>query len=118
MRKIFLAVTGAVIALFGLFGVDIGLVGDVDEVGIIAGLLIIGVWIFTEFKADFANLKAGISQTNKWGDPAFWTAAITSVLIPILTSFNVVIGDSTVAIIASLLAVIVPILFKVTRKTT
>ncbi|OGD20340.1 MAG: hypothetical protein A2Y70_02050 [Candidatus Aminicenantes bacterium RBG_13_64_14] len=117
MRKIFLAITGAVIALFGLFGVQVGLVGDVNEVGIIAGLLIIGVWIFTEFKRDFANFKQGIAQTNKWGDPAFWTAAITSVLIPVLTSFGVDVSDALVAIVASALAVIVPILFKA-RKTT
>ena len=118
MRKIFLAIVGAVVALFGLFGVEVGLVGNVNEVGVIAGLLIIGVWIFTEFKRDFANFKAGIVQTNKWSDPSFWTAAITSVLIPILTSFGVSISNATISIAAAILAVLVPILLNLFRKTT
>jgi hypothetical protein len=117
MRKILMAVIGAVIALFGLFGVQIGLVGNVNEVSIVAALLIIGVWIFSEFKKDWAEFKDGIKQTNQWSDPAFWTAAITSVLLPLLAAFNVVLTDATISIAATILAVVVPILLSIFRKT-
>ena len=116
MRKIFLAIVGAVIALFGLFGVQINLVKDVNELGVIAGLLIVGVWIFAEFKKDWAEFKEGVKQSDKWGDPAFWTATITSVLIPVLTSFGAVISDQLVSFVAAILAVIIPILMTVFRK--
>jgi hypothetical protein len=116
MRKIFLGVVAALISLFGLFGVQIGLVGDVNEVGVIAGLLIVGVWIFVEFKKDWADFQAGVKQSNQWGDPAFWTAAITSVLIPLLTSFGVVVSEQLIAIVSSILAVIVPVLMSIFRK--
>jgi hypothetical protein len=117
MRKIILAIEGALIAFFGLFGVEIGLVKDVNEVGVIAGLLIVGVWVFTEAKKDLANLKAGLVQVDKYSDPAFWTSLATAVLIPFLTSFGIQVSDATISIAATVLAVVVPILIKVFRKT-
>ena len=106
----------ALVALFGLFGVQIHLVQDVNEVGIVAGLLILGVWIFVEFKKDFADFLAGVKQSNQWGDPAFWTATITGVLIPILTSIGVTLSAEVIAIASSILAVLVPVLMNVFRK--
>lgn len=116
MRKIFLGVVAALVALFGLFGVQIHLVQNVNEVGIVAGLLILGVWIFVEFKKDWADFKAGIKQSNQWGDPAFWTATITGVLIPILTSFGVTLSAEVIAIASSILAILVPVLMSIFRK--
>jgi len=113
MRKIIMAVIGAVIALFGLFGVQVNLVADVNETSIIVSLLVIGIWIFREFKKDWADFKLGIKQTNKWSDPAFWTAAIMSVFLPLLSAFNVNLTESTISIAATLLAVIVPILLSI-----
>jgi hypothetical protein len=116
MRKIFLAVVAALVSLFGLFGVQIHLVQDVNEVGIVAGLLILGVWIFVEFKKDWADFINGVKQSNQWGDPGFWTAAISGVLIPILTSFGVTLSAEVIAIASSILAILVPVLMSIFRK--
>ena len=116
MRKIFLAIVAALVSLFGLFGVQINLVKDVNEVGIVAGLLIIGVWIFVEFKKDWADFLDGVKQSNQWADPGFWTAAISGVLIPIMTSFGVNLSAEVISIVASILALIVPILINIFRK--
>ena len=117
-RKIIMAVVAAVIALFGLFGVQVNLVSEIDPANIIVSLLIIGVWIFREFKQDWADLKAQIQQTNKWSDPVFWTVAITSVVLPLLTLFDMTLSETTISLLGSILALIAPLLLNVFRKTT
>ena len=116
MRKVFLAIVGAFIALFGLFGVQVHLVKDVNEIGVVAGLLVVGVYIFVEFRKDWADFMAGVKQTNQWGDPAFWTALITSVALPLLTSFGLKLTPEAISIAAAILSVVVPILMSIFRK--
>lgn len=118
MRKILMGLVAALIALFGLFGVQINLVSEIDPTNIIAALLIVGVWIFTEFKKDWTAFKLGVQQTNKWSDPAFWTAAITSVALPLLTAFKIALTDQVISIASALLAVLVPVLVNLFRKDT
>lgn len=112
MRKIIIAVLGAVVALFGLFGVQIHLVGSIDPLNIIGSLLIVGVWLFTEFRQDWLDFKAGLAQTNQWGDPAFWTTAIASVVLPLLTAFGVAVPEVVISIAATLLSILVPLFIK------
>jgi xanthosine utilization system XapX-like protein len=116
LRKVILSVTGAFVALFGLFGVQVGLPA-VDAYSVIGSLLIIAAYVFTEFKKDWANFKADVVQTNKWSDPAFWTAFLGSVLLPLLSLFGVALTEQIVSIVATILAVIVPIIVNLFRKT-
>jgi len=117
MRKIILAVVGAFIALFGLFGVQVHLVSDINEASIIGALLIVGVYLFSEFKKDWAEFREGVFQLNKYSDPAFWTALISSAVLPLLSIFNVQLTSEVIGTIASILAVLVPIFIKIFRKT-
>jgi hypothetical protein len=117
MRKIILAVVGAFVALFGLFGVQVGLSSNINEASIVGALLILGAYIFTEFKKDWADFRAGVIQSNRWGDPAFWTAAISSVVLPLLSTFGVTLSESVVSIVAAVLAVLVPVFIQIFRKT-
>jgi len=117
MRKIILAVVGGFIALFGLFGVQVNLVSDINKASIIGALLIIGAYVFTEFKKDWAEFKEGVAQVNKYSDPAFWTALISSVLLPLLSLFGLQIGETVIAAVSSVLAVLVPVLINLFRKT-
>ena len=116
MRKIILAVVGAFVALFGLFGTTVGLPA-VDAYSVIGSLLIIAAYVFTEFKKDWANFKDEIVQTNKWSDPAFWTAFLGSVLLPLLSLFGVTLSEQVISIAATVLAVLAPILANLFRKT-
>ena len=115
MRKIILTVWFAVVAAFGLFGVHVGV--EVDPTSVIATLLLIGVWVVREAVRDWAELKRQVQQTNRWGDPAFWTTAIASVVIPLLSLFGVAVSEQIIAIIASLLAIIVPLIVGPVRET-
>jgi len=117
MRKVLSAIITALIALFGLFGVRLHLVSQIDPANIIGAILILSAWIFTEFKKDKEDFLNNVKQWNKWGDPAFWVALITSVILPVLNAFNVTISQDLISVLASVLAVIVPFLMKATRKT-
>ncbi len=115
MRKWVLGIWSVIVAFFALFGVDLQLLTDINALPVIAGLLVIGVWIFTEAKQDLKELKEGIAQTNKWSDPSFWTAAIVGVIVPLLGLFNVSISTEIISAISAIAAVIVPILLKLFR---
>lgn len=112
MRTIILSVWGAIVALFGLFGVQIGLVTDINALPFIAALLVIGVWVVVELKQDWADFKKGLIQTDKWKDPAFWTAVISTVILPILGLFKIAIPDAIISSVALLLSIIIPFLIK------
>jgi hypothetical protein len=116
MRKIIMAVTGAVVALFGLFGVQMGLPA-IDAYSVVGALLIIAAYVFTEFKKDWADFAADVVQTNKWSDPAFWTAFIGSVALPLLSLFGVALTEQVISIAATILAVVAPIIANLFRKT-
>jgi len=117
MRKILSAIITALIALFGLFGVKLHLVSQIDPANIIGAILILSVWIFTEFKQDKKDFLNNVKQWNKWSDPAFWVALISSVILPVLNAFNVTVSQDLISVLASVLAVIVPFLMNATRKT-
>lgn len=116
MRKIIMGVVGAFVALFGLFGVQVGLPA-VDTYSVIGALLIIAAYVFTEFKKDWANFRDSVVQQNKWADPAFWAALIASVALPLLSLFNIVLTEQIISIAATVLAVIIPIIINLFRKT-
>jgi len=116
MRKWVLGIWSVVVAFFALFGVELNLLTDINALPVIAGLLVIGVWIFTEAKQDLKELKEGINQTDKWSDPAFWTAAIVGVIAPLLGLFNVSISTELISTISVIAAAIVPVLIKLFRK--
>jgi len=117
MRKIIGAIIVALIALFGLFGVKLNLVSQIDPANIIGAMLILSVWIFTEFKKDKEEFINNLKQWDKWNDPVFWAALITSVVLPLLNIFNITLSQDLVAVISSVLAIIVPFISKLTRKT-
>ena len=117
MRKVIMAMLGAYTALLGLFGVQVHLVSDISKASVIGALLIIGAYIFTEFKKDWAEFKEGVAQMNKYSDPGFWTALISSVLLPLLSQVGVQLTEALIGAIASVLAVLVPVLINLFRKT-
>ena len=118
MRKIIMAVVGAAVAFFGLFGVALNITPDLSPYSVIGSLLIVAAYVFTEFKKDWAAFREGLpQQANKWSDPGFYTALAASVLIPLLSAFGVEVSEQVVAIASAILAVIVPILISLFRKT-
>ena len=117
MRKVIMAMLGAYTALLGLFGVQVHLVSDINKASVIGALLIIGAYIFTEFKKDWAEFKEGVAQMNKYSDPGFWMALISSVLLPLLSQVGVRLTEALIGAIASVLAVLVPVLINLFRKT-
>lgn len=117
MRKIILAVLGVAEAIFGLFGVQLGLSAQASTASLVGGLLIIAAWLFTEFKMDWKNFTNGVAQFNQWSDPSFWTAAIGSLLVVLTPAFGFTIADSTIAVISAILSILVPIFVGLFRKT-
>jgi uncharacterized membrane protein len=118
MRKIILMVVGLVTAIFGLFGVQLGLTTQVSAASLVGGLLIIAAYVFTEFKKDWADFVAGVKQETKWSDPAFWTATIGALIIPLSQAFGFTLSESVISIVSALLAIMVPVLISFFRKTT
>jgi hypothetical protein len=120
MRKTILTVLGAIQALAGLFGLSFGLVNMFTGVSLIVGALLLAIWVVTEGKKDFGDFVIGVRQTfwQKVADPAFWTALISGVLLPVLAIFKVVLTQQTVTLAASVLAILIPILHTLLRKAT
>ena len=117
MRKWIMAIVGAYTILLGLFGVRVEFLADIDKTSIIGALFIIGAYIFTEFKKDWAEFRSGITQTNKYSDPGFWAALISSVLLPLLSLFGVQLGENIIGTVSTILAALVPVLINLFRKT-
>lgn len=115
MRKVLALVWGAIVALFGLFGVQLNLVSEIDWSKIVAALLIIAVWVVTEAVKDWKAFTEEISQENRWGDPGFWMTAITSVILPFLQFSKLELSDSTIGLIATGLALLIPVIVNKSR---
>lgn len=117
MRNIILGVIGVLTAIFGLFGVQLGLTDQISGASIVGSLLIIAAYVFTKFKTDFADFLSGLKQADSWGDPAFWTATISAIVIPLSAAFGLSLGEGVISIISALLAILVPVLLALFRKT-
>lgn len=117
MRKILLAIVGLVNLVFGLFGVQLGIVDKVQAASLIGAILIIGAYLFTEFKKDFADFKNNVIQTNKWSDPSFWVALLAGIGNLLSQYFGITISESIVSLLAAVLAILVPFILSLVRKT-
>lgn len=107
-RKVILAALGVVGAILGVIQTEFGLALNVG--GIIAFLGAAVIYIQQEAKLDKDRLAA---QKDKWKDPKFWLAALGAGVVAL---GEVVTLPLDPAIINSILAIILGIIFK-TQKT-
>jgi len=116
MRKIILTVLGCIEALFGLFGIALNVTSLFTGMSLLVGALLLAAFVITEGKKDLQDFLNGVKQSNKWGDPAFWTAVLSSIVLPILGLFGVTLTPELMAAIGGVLAILIPILLSLLRK--
>ena len=114
MRKIIMLVIGSLAAIVGFALPAIG-VTDSNLPGAIGALTIVLSYAFFEAHADAGNIADLLKQTNKFQDPAFWTGLIGAVLVFLSGQLG---WNLPLELIAGVLAVVMPFIIKLFRKTT
>jgi len=106
-----MVVIAVLAAIFGFFGAQFGL--ESNPAGVIGALGVVIMYVIFEAKADIKRIASQARQLGKWKDPAFWTALVGAIILPLNEQLGL---NLPTEIITGFLALLIPVILKLFRK--
>jgi len=103
-RKTIMAVFSVLLAIAAFFSEQFGL--SVNATAALGGIIVALTYIFWEAKDDIRRIKA---QPDKWKDPKFWVAFISTLLLSLNENFGL---NIPIDILSPVLVIVITAMFK------